>query len=86
MQSIDDFVRDRALGIHLIKGLDLPDEVATATYEATRANLRPTGELAQDVRRLWTEWTKPLLGFEEDVPLDRAFDTTVLHEILDPGG
>ncbi len=82
IQSIDDFVRDRALGIELMKGLDLSDEVATATYEATRANLRPTGELTQDVQRLWTEWSKPLVGIEEDVPLDRAFDTTVLHEIL----
>jgi ABC-type nitrate/sulfonate/bicarbonate transport system substrate-binding protein len=81
LQSIDDFIRDRSLGISLLRDLPLPQDVAVATYDTTRGYLRPSGELPELVQRLWIEWAKPLVNVTGDVPLDRVYDFSILEEV-----
>jgi hypothetical protein len=48
-----------------------------------RGYLHPDGRLPDHVQRMWMSWSKDILGLSEEVPLGRAFDFSVLEEVLE---
>lgn len=82
LDSIDDFIRDRSLGMQLLSDLGLPEDLVEGTYWETRGSLRPDGHLPEDVQRLWISWSKEELNLSEDVPPSRVFDFSVLDEVI----
>jgi len=82
LDSIDDFIRDRGLGMQLLSDLGMPADLVEGTYWETRGYLRPDGHLPDDVQRLWIAWSKEELSLTEDVPPGRVFDFSVLDEVI----
>ncbi len=82
LQSIDDFIRDRELGMNLLREVGVPAELLEGSYWEVRGYLRPDGRLPEAVQRLWIEWSKGELGLTEEIPLSRAFDFSVREEVL----
>jgi len=83
LDAMDDFIRDRGLGISLLGELGIPEEIREGTYWEIRGYLRPDARLDEDVQRMWIDWSKEVLGLREEVPLSRAFDFSVLEEVME---
>lgn len=67
----------------MLRELGIPEEIREGTYWEIRGYLRPDARLEEEVQRMWIDWSKELLGFREDVPLSRAFDFSVLEEVME---
>jgi ABC-type nitrate/sulfonate/bicarbonate transport system substrate-binding protein len=83
LDSIDDFIRDRGLGISLLRDLGIPEELLEGTYWEMRGYLRPDARLPEEVQRMWIDWSREVLGLTEEVPISRVFDFSVLEEVLE---
>ena len=81
IDSVNEFIGDRELGIALCEQVGIPREEAVVAYDVTRGYMQPVGPLPESIQREWTENAKQLAKVSDVVPISRAFDFSIIREL-----